>query len=95
VEREIIIIIPEIINSFDICQDSGASAAFFPSGRGALTGNFTEVSCKEWSGSDGHPEWKGACHAGESVATWPAVGRCGNQGTLFVFAGLLFFESLC
>jgi hypothetical protein len=82
VKREIII----IINSFDICQDSGASAAFFPSGRGALTGNFSEVSCKEWSGSDGHPEWNGACHAEESVDMWPAVG-CGNKG---IFAGFVF-----
>ena len=39
--------------SFDLCEDTGASAAFFPSGHGALTGSFQEVSCSSWSGSDG------------------------------------------
>nr|AEK06231.1 endoglucanase [Phanerodontia chrysosporium] len=40
---------------FDICEDTGGSAKFFPSGHGALTGTFTEVSCSQWSGSDGGP----------------------------------------
>ncbi|KAF8573595.1 glycoside hydrolase family 45 protein [Ramaria rubella] len=65
---------------FDLCEDTGASAAFFPSGHGALTGEFTEVSCSQWSGSDGSPNWNGACLKGESAGLWPTVG-CGNQGT--------------
>jgi len=65
---------------FDLCQDSGAAAAFFPSGRGALTGTYQEVPCSEWSGTDGSSLWNGSCLAGETAADWPAVG-CGNQGT--------------
>ena len=76
-------------NSFDICQDTGGAAAFFPSGRGALTGNFTEVSCKHWSGSNGYPVFGGACLDGEKVGNWPAVG-CGNRGKSFSFASLFF-----
>lgn len=48
-------------------------------GHGALTGSFQEVSCSEWSGSDGSPEWNGACLKGEGAGLWPAVG-CGNKG---------------
>ncbi|KAF8478251.1 glycoside hydrolase family 45 protein [Gautieria morchelliformis] len=65
---------------FDLCSDTGASAAFFPPGRGALTGAYTEVPCSQWSGYDGSPLWNGACISGESAPSWPAVG-CGNQGT--------------
>ncbi|KAF9005998.1 endoglucanase V-like protein [Cyathus striatus] len=65
---------------FDICQDTGGSSAFFPSGHGALTGTFTEVSCSEWSGSDGGSLWNGACLSGETAGNWPSVG-CGNKGT--------------
>ena len=85
---------------FDLCSDTGASAAFFPSGgsslfglcihsdlmmvatmtgRGALTGTYTEVSCHQWSGSNRSPLWNGACISGESAGNWPAVG-CGNKG---------------
>ncbi|PBK71443.1 endoglucanase V-like protein [Armillaria solidipes] len=65
---------------FDICEDTGGSAKFFPSGHGALTGSFEEVSCSTWSGSDGSSLWNGACLTGESASFWPATG-CGNQGT--------------
>ncbi|KAG5732661.1 hypothetical protein E4T56_gene16789 [Termitomyces sp. T112] len=65
---------------FDICQDTGGAGAFFPSGHGALTGTFTEVSCSQWSGSDGGALWDGACLSGETAGNWPATG-CGNQGT--------------
>ncbi|KAI0319979.1 endoglucanase V-like protein [Amylostereum chailletii] len=65
---------------FDLCQDTGAAAAFFPSGHGALTGTYAEVSCSQWSGSDGGTLWTGSCIKGETAGTWPAVG-CGNQGT--------------
>ncbi|RDB23946.1 Endoglucanase-5 [Hypsizygus marmoreus] len=65
---------------FDICQDTGGANAFFPSGHGALTGTFTEVSCSQWSGSDGGALWNGACLDGSTAANWPAVG-CGNKGT--------------
>ncbi|TFK74951.1 endoglucanase V-like protein [Pluteus cervinus] len=64
---------------FDICSDTGGAAAFFPSGHGALTGTFTEVSCSQWSGSDGGDLWNGACLSGESAGMWPSVG-CGNKG---------------
>ncbi|KAK0437800.1 endoglucanase V-like protein [Armillaria borealis] len=59
---------------FDICEDTGGSAKFFPSGHGALTGSFEEVSCSTCS------LWNGACLTGESASFWPATG-CGNQGT--------------
>ncbi|KAI0766504.1 endoglucanase V-like protein [Irpex lacteus] len=65
---------------FDICEDTGGAAQFFPSGHGALTGSFQEVSCSQWSGSDGGSLWNGACLAGESAGNWPSTG-CGNQGT--------------
>ena len=68
-------------NSFDLCEDNGAAGAFFPSGHGALTGTFQEVSCSQWSGSDGSALWNGACIKGESASLWPSVG-CGNQGEL-------------
>ncbi len=66
--------------SFDLCQDTGTADAFFPSGHGALTGTYEEVSCDQWSGTDVPDLWNGACLTGESAANWPAVG-CGNQGT--------------
>ncbi|KAK0217718.1 endoglucanase V-like protein [Armillaria fumosa] len=65
---------------FDICADDGASDVFFPSGHTALSGNFTEVSCDEWSGSDGSKLWDTGCLDGETADFWPAVG-CGNVGT--------------
>ncbi|RPD53383.1 endoglucanase V-like protein [Lentinus tigrinus ALCF2SS1-7] len=65
---------------FDICEDTGGAGVFFPSGHGALTGTFTEVSCSQWSGSDGGALWNGACIKGESAGNWPSTG-CGNQGT--------------
>jgi len=65
---------------FDICEDTGGSSVFFPSGHGALTGSYTEVSCSSWSGSDGSSLWTGSCLTGESAALWPSTG-CGNQGT--------------
>ncbi|KAF9462911.1 endoglucanase V-like protein [Collybia nuda] len=68
---------------FDICSDTGGAGAFFPSGHGALTGTFTEVSCSQWSGSDGGALWTGACLSGESAGNWPAVG-CGNKGSRFL-----------
>ncbi|KAI0035344.1 endoglucanase V-like protein [Vararia minispora EC-137] len=65
---------------FDLCQDNGAMAAFFPSGHGALLGTYHEVSCSQWSGTDGSSLWNGSCIKGENAGNWPAVG-CGNQGT--------------
>ncbi|KAJ7626375.1 endoglucanase V-like protein [Mycena polygramma] len=65
---------------FDICEDTGGAAVFFPSGHGALTGSWSEVSCSQWSGSDGGSLWNGACIKGESAGLWPSTG-CGNQGT--------------
>ncbi|KAH7922326.1 endoglucanase V-like protein [Leucogyrophana mollusca] len=65
---------------FDLCEDTGGAGAFFPSGHTALTGTFVEVSCSQWSGSDGSAEWTGACLSGETAGNWPSTG-CGNQGT--------------
>ncbi|KAF7317897.1 Endoglucanase V-like protein [Mycena kentingensis (nom. inval.)] len=64
---------------FDLCVDNGAAAVFFPSGHGALTGTWQEVSCSLWSGTDKSPSFNGACILGENAGLWPAVG-CGNQG---------------
>ncbi|KAK0444210.1 endoglucanase V-like protein [Desarmillaria tabescens] len=66
---------------FDICEDTGGSAEFFPSGHGALTGTFEEVDCSEWTGSDGSELWNGACLDGEDADFWPSITGCGNQGT--------------
>jgi hypothetical protein len=68
--------------SFQLCSDSGASGAFFPSGSDTLIGSFQEVSCSQWSGSDGSSLTSGACLAGENAANWPSTG-CGNQGAEF------------
>lgn len=65
---------------FKLCSDTGASGAFFPSGSESLIGQFQEVSCSQWSGSDGPSLSSGACLAGENAANWPSTG-CGNQGT--------------
>ncbi|KAI9433571.1 endoglucanase V-like protein [Lactarius indigo] len=65
---------------FDLCKDTGTADAFFPSGRGALTGTYEEVSCDQWTGTDGQSLWDGACLDGETAANWPAV-ACGNKGT--------------
>lgn len=39
---------------FDICSDSGASAAFFPKGFGLAVGSATQVDCSQWSGTIVH-----------------------------------------
>jgi len=68
---------------FDLCQDSGAPQAFFPNGRGAMTGVYEEVHCKDnWVGSmSGQQLWNGACVADENVGLWPTGHGCGNQGS--------------
>jgi len=66
--------------SFDLCEDSGADKAFFPNDRHALLGTYEEVSCSEWSGSDGETLWNGSCLAGENAGLWPATGGCPNTG---------------
>ena len=66
--------------SFDLCADSGAGAAFFPAGRGAMLGDYVEVSCDEWTGSSCPvPLWNNWCMADNSASLWPAKG-CGNNG---------------
>jgi hypothetical protein len=74
---------PRFHRSFDLCHDSGAADAFFPSGHGALKGTYKEVSCNKWDGLDsGNPLWNGACLKGENARTWPKLGGgCPNQGT--------------
>ena len=65
--------------SFDLCADSGAGAAFFPAGRGAMLGNYKEVSCDEWTGSCPVSLWNDWCMGNTSTGLWPAKG-CGNDG---------------
>ncbi|KAJ7132155.1 endoglucanase V-like protein, partial [Mycena epipterygia] len=66
---------------FDICEDTGGAAVFFPNGHGALLGSWSEVSCSLWSGSDGSPQFNGAClEPGVTAPLWPSTG-CGNQGS--------------
>lgn len=50
-------------------------------GRGALTGTYSEVSCAQWAGAsaDSLSLWNGACLRGDSAPNWPSV-ACGNQG---------------
>ncbi|KAI0287817.1 hypothetical protein BC826DRAFT_1042101 [Russula brevipes] len=68
------------IVSFDLCSDSGASAAFFPKNRGAMVGVYEEVSCNQWAGSAGQKLWNGACLAPKDTAFWPSMsGSCGNE----------------
>ena len=55
------------------------------SGHGALLGSYSEVSCSEWSGSDGSSEFTGACLSGQTAGFWPSVG-CGNKGELLTFS---------
>lgn len=57
-------------------------------GHGALLGSFQEVSCSQWSGSDGSPLWNGACISGENSSNWPSTG-CGNKGQLLLQTLLL------
>ncbi|KAI0287818.1 RlpA-like double-psi beta-barrel-protein domain-containing protein-containing protein [Russula brevipes] len=67
--------------SFDLCIDSGASKAFFPSDEvGAMLGIYEEVSCSQWSGSIGKSLWGHACLEGKDAAFWPAGRGCGNRG---------------
>jgi EXPB1-like protein len=67
--------------SFDLCEDSGTAAAFFPPDRGAMLGTFEEVPCEgNWSGSEGGSLWGGSCMASDTTGLWPEVG-CGNRGT--------------
>ena len=72
----------KINRSFDLCadSDSGAAAAFFPEGRGAMLGEYKEVSCTEWKGGEGSSLWGGSCMAPIGTSLWPKV-SCGNEGT--------------
>jgi len=67
---------------FDLCADSGADA-FFPEGRGAMLGNYVEVSCDKWEGNGQCPDplWNNWCLSNPSSQAnfWPAKG-CGNNG---------------
>ena len=64
--------------SFALCSDTGAAGAFLPASGDPLIGSYQEVSCSEWSGSDGSSS-SGSCLSGESAGFWPETG-CGNQG---------------
>jgi hypothetical protein len=71
--------------SFDLCNESGAADAFFGPDGGALTGEYEEVSCLEWQGTDSSTkEWDGACLAPDDAPLWPSV-SCGNQGARLRF----------
>jgi hypothetical protein len=66
--------------SFDLCEDSGAPQAFFEGSRGAMLGNYKEVSCSRWRGIEGERLWNGACMGNSTTPFWPERG-CGNVGT--------------
>jgi hypothetical protein len=51
-----------------------------------MLGTYEEVSCSQWSGSDGKILWNGSCLAGESAPLWPAAGGCPNTGADHSFA---------
>jgi hypothetical protein len=74
----------ETNRSFDLCEDSGASAAFFPKGKGAMLGTFEEVKCEgNWQADTkikSESLWYGSCMANDTSPLWPGVG-CGNRGT--------------
>jgi hypothetical protein len=78
----------KIDGSFDLCIDSGAPNAFFPGERRAMLGTYEEVSCSEWSGTDGEEIWNGSCMAGESSGLWPAQG-CPNRGVNLLLAHII------
>ncbi|KAH9983946.1 endoglucanase V-like protein [Russula vinacea] len=65
---------------FDLCEDSGAANAFFPSGLGAMLGTYQEVPCSDWNGGVGSSLWGGSCMAPDDAPNWPSV-ACGNEGT--------------
>lgn len=65
--------------SFDMCELSGASQAFFPPNLRAVYGTYQEVPCTLWQGSQGTPIWNGSCMAPDNAAFWPAQ-SCGNEG---------------
>jgi hypothetical protein len=69
----------KINRSFDLCDLSGSSQAFFPDGHQAMKGNYQEVPCTSWQGSDGTPIWDGSCMADANAAFWPTP-ACGNEG---------------
>ena len=74
------------LRSFELCTDSGAPGAFFPdSNKTAMLGTHEEVSCSEWSGSDGEKVSDKSCMAGEDVGLWPNTG-CSNSGANHSFA---------
>jgi len=65
---------------FELCTDSGAPGAFFPGNNTAMLGTYEEVSCSDWSGSDGEKVSDKSCMAGKDVGLWPNTG-CSNSGT--------------
>jgi hypothetical protein len=77
----------ETNRSFDLCEDSGTAAAFFPKGRGAMLGTFKEVECegnflvpKKKNKYEGVSLWRHSCMANHTTPLWPGVG-CSNSGT--------------
>ncbi|KAH9988387.1 RlpA-like double-psi beta-barrel-protein domain-containing protein-containing protein [Russula vinacea] len=85
---------------FDLCEDSGAPQAFFEGSRGAMLGNYKEVSCSRWRGIEGERLWNGACMGNSTTPFWPERG-CGNVGTKHSLAcaviqfGLMYTLRIC
>jgi len=75
-------------------MDSGAPDAFFPGERRAMLGTYEEVSCSEWSGTDGDKLWNGSCLAGENVGLWPETG-CSNVGANHSLAQYAVLVNVC
>ena len=66
--------------SFDLCDLTGASQAFFPDQNHlAMRGEFQEVPCTLWQGDNGTSLWNGSCMAPTNAPFWP-VPACGNEG---------------
>jgi len=64
--------------SFELCTDLGALGAFFPGNNTVMLGPYKEVSCSDWSGSDGKKVLDKLCMAGKDIGLWPNTG-CSNS----------------
>ena len=60
-----------------------------------MLGTYEEVSCDEWSGTDGEILWNGSCMAGEKSGLWPEQG-CPNRGANLLLARVIMqFRLMC
>ncbi|KAH9977512.1 RlpA-like double-psi beta-barrel-protein domain-containing protein-containing protein [Russula compacta] len=64
---------------FNLCEESGASGAFFNGTSPELIGTYEEVLCPDDS-KEGPALWNGGCMAPGNAPFWPKQ-SCGNKGT--------------